>query len=296
MIRSMTGFGRAEVNGDGLVVRAEVRSVNHRDLQVTCRVPDAFHPREAALQKQLGKGIRRGHLYLWLTCEQDRAEREFEVDEDVVRGYIQQIKRLASEEGIEPNIELGGLLRMPGAMRQPARAQDMGEAAWPYVEEAVAAAREALVQMRGVEGANLSEQLTDLVAEIERRVAVVESEQGKFVPRYRDRLHERIAKLLAGTGIAPSEEALAREVAMQADRCDVSEEIARLRSHVEQFRAALADDDAKPVGRKMEFLGQEMLREAGTIAAKVPSGPQVEQVLEIRTQVERLREQVRNVE
>jgi len=296
MIRSMTGFGRAEVSRDGVVVRAEVRSVNHRDLQVTCRVPDAFHPREAALQKQLGNGIRRGHLYLWLSCERDRSEPEAELDEDVLRGYIRQIKRLAAEEGVEPNIDFSSLLRMPGAMRQPARAQDLSEAAWPIVEEAVAAAREVLVRMRGVEGANLAGQLTEIVSEIERRVTVIEGEQDKFVPHYRDRLRERIAKLLAGTGVAPGEEALAREVAMQADRCDVSEEIARLRSHTEQFRAALADDDAKPVGRKMEFLGQEMLREAGTIAAKVPSGPQVEQVLEIRTQVERLREQVRNVE
>jgi uncharacterized protein (TIGR00255 family) len=153
-----------------------------------------------------------------------------------------------------------------------------------------------LVEMRRAEGVNLHEQFKELTGSIGSLVDRIETEQGSFVPGYRDRLRERVARLLEGTGVEVKEDALAREVAVYADRSDVSEEIARLRSHLAQFAEALASEDAEPVGRKMEFLGQEMLRESGTIAAKVPAGPQVECVLSLKSHVDRLREQVRNVE
>jgi uncharacterized protein (TIGR00255 family) len=152
-----------------------------------------------------------------------------------------------------------------------------------------------LVEMRRTEGQNLSGQLEEFCAQIAELTDSIEQAQGDFVPDYRDRLVERINGLLEGTGVNVNEDSIAREVAMYADRADVSEEIARLRSHVEQFREALSGPD-DPVGRKMEFIGQEMLREASTIASKVPAGRQVDDVLELKTVVERLREQVRNVE
>jgi uncharacterized protein (TIGR00255 family) len=150
--------------------------------------------------------------------------------------------------------------------------------------------------MRRAEGANLLEQFTSIAASLEELIDRIESAQSSFVEDYRDRLRRRVSRLLEDTTIVVEEDVLAREVALYADRSDVSEEIARLRSHLAQLGEALRSDAAAPVGRRMEFLGQEMLREAGTIAAKVPAGPQVEHVLELRSHVERLREQVRNVE
>jgi uncharacterized protein (TIGR00255 family) len=127
-------------------------------------------------------------------------------------------------------------------------------------------------------------------------VAEVEGMHPDLVAAYQDRLRERIEKLLAGQNVPLNEEALAREVALYADRSDVSEEIARVRSHLEQFREALAADDDEPVGRRMEFLGQELLREASTTAAKVPGNTTVRSVLDMKSHIDRLREQVRNVE
>jgi uncharacterized protein (TIGR00255 family) len=149
--------------------------------------------------------------------------------------------------------------------------------------------------MRRAEGANLWRELHEVCASVGKLVDSIEREQAGLVAAYRDRLKERVDRLLAGTDVQVNEESLAREVALYADRSDVSEEIARLRSHLEQFREAL-DGNETPVGRRMEFLGQEMLREASTMAAKIPAGAQVRQVLDLKNEIERLREQVRNVE
>ncbi len=295
MIRSMTGFGRAErANGDWLL-HAEARSVNHKDLKVSFRIPDAFRSGEIELQKRIEKRLRRGHVNYSLECQPRTGESAVLVDTERVAQYLGALRKVAAEQDVPFTIDLASVLRLPDTLRNMATDEELQKSLWPAVVAVTEEALDGLIAMRQAEGANLRSQLEEICATVEELVQQIEKDQAKFVVAYRDRLRERITRLLEGTDVQVEEHSLAREVAYYADRCDVSEELARLRSHVKQFREAL-EADGEPVGRKMEFLGQEMLREAGTIGAKVPSEQQVPQVLELRTQIDRLREQVRNVE
>ena len=294
MIRSMTGFGSARTQFNGWTLRAEMRSVNHRDVQFSFRLPEMLQLQEYELQKILEKEIRRGHVYFALTCRSVGAAQAV-VDREAARQYLDALRELAEESNVPCQVDLAGLLRLPGTLAEPMSDDERRSTLWPHVIKTTEACLSAMVEMRCAEGAALSEHLTQLCDTIEELTGAVKDAQTSFAPAYRDRLRDRVARLLDGTDIVVNEDTLAREVAMFADRSDVSEEIARMGSHVSQFRQALAVG-GKPVGRRMEFLGQEMLREAGTMAAKVPAGQHVVQVLELRTAVDRLREQVRNVE
>lgn len=295
MIRSMTGFGRAEVQCDEWHVRVEVRSVNNKDLRLTCRLPDAFELKEWDLRKLVEQAVHRGHVHLSVTCRPRADAMAVLVDRDRLAGYVQAVKALAEGQELPVRLDLASLLRLPGALRDAGSDEELREAIWPHVERATSQAVAALVEMRRVEGQNLCAQLSAVCDEIRSLVETAEREQAGVVQAYRDRLRQRIERLLEGTDVPVTEDALAREVAFYADRSDVSEEIARLRSHLDQVGQAL-DGAEDPVGRRLEFLGQEMLREASTMGAKVPAGFLVEQALALRSAVEKLREQVRNVE
>jgi uncharacterized protein (TIGR00255 family) len=295
MIKSMTGFGSAEAQCDQWMLRAEVRSVNHRDLQASFRLPEMFQLKEYELQKLLEKGIHRGHVYLALTCRPRSGGAMVMVDQGVVRQYLDSLKSVAASAQMPVSVDLAALLALPGTLRDMASDEELKQALWPHVVRTVEAAVGALVEMRRAEGANLAVQLRGLCASIGRLAAGIKEAQGESVAVYHDRLRERVTKLLAGADVPLSEESLAREVAIYADHCDVSEEVARLMSHLQQFEEAL-EAGGEPVGRKMEFLGQEMMREASTIAAKAPAGTQGRPLLELRSEIDRLREQVRNVE
>jgi len=295
MIRSMTGFGTAQRVRDQWGIRVEVRSVNRKELQVTFRLPEVFRLKEVELQKLVEERVHRGHVYFSLDVEPHEATEPLLVDEGRVAAYLHLLEKLAAPRDIPCNVEMASLLRLPGAMKEEVVDEELRDVVWEDVVETAKQAVDALVEMRRSEGENLSGELDGFCAHIAGLTDCIEQAQGGFVPAYRDRLVERVSNLLEGTGVTLNDEAIAREVAIYADRCDVSEEIARLRSHVKQFREAMSGPE-EPVGRKMEFVGQEMLREASTIASKVPAGRQVDDVLELKTVVERLREQVRNVE
>ena len=295
MIRSMTGFGRSERASGDWLLHAEARSVNHKDLKISFRIPDAFRSGEIELQKQFESRLRRGHVNFSLDCQPRTGENAVLVDTKRVAQYLSALKEVAASQGVPFTVDLASVLRLPDTVRNMATDEDLQRSLWPDVMAVSNAALDALLGMREAEGANLRGELEGICASVETLVGTIEKHQATFVVAYRDRLRDRIARLLEGTEVQVDENSLAREVAYCADRCDISEELARLRSHVKQFRAAL-EADGEAVGRKMEFLGQEMLREAGTIGAKAPSAQQVPQVLELRTQIDRLREQVRNVE
>jgi uncharacterized protein (TIGR00255 family) len=295
MIWSMTGFGSAEAECGQWALRVEVRSVNQKDLRLSIRLPDAFQSRQFELQKAVERKVGRGHLYVEVACRPAAGAGEVLVDAETVRDYVAALRRLAEAEGLPVQMDLAALLRLPGALKDMAADEELLDELWPEVLKTTDAALDALVAMRRSEGEHLQAQLQEICDAIEGLTAGIEREQQGLVEAYRDRLLERVEALLAGTDVPVNEESLAREVALFADRSDVSEEVARMRSHLAQFREAMGEAGA-PVGRKMEFLGQEMLREANTMASKMPAGPQVRQALELKSEVERLREQVRNVE
>jgi len=295
MIRSMTGFGAAERQCGAWTLNVEVRCVNGRDLQVSFRLPESFYLRESELLKLVESHVRRGHVGFSLSVRPRGGEAARAVDEQAVLGWVRALKSLAEREGLEFRVDLAALLSLPGALSDAAPDENLRDGLWPDVLEVAGQALRALDEMRCAEGRNLRRQLEELCDAIESRLAAVEAARDGLVMAYRERLRERVNRLLEGSDVAVDDGALAREVAIYAERSDVSEEIERIRSHLEQFRDALRAE-AGAVGRKLEFLGQELLREASTMAAKVPAGAAVAQVLELKGDVDRLREQVRNVE
>jgi uncharacterized protein (TIGR00255 family) len=295
MIRSMTGFGAAEVQSDQWTVRAELRSVNHRDLQVSFRLPDAFYAKEVELQKLLEQHVRRGHVRLTLAAQVKEGRADVLVDSGQLEGYLRVLKDLAARQDVPARLEFAALLRLPGVLRDVTTDPELHEQLWPAALEAIRAALAGLIEMRTAEGANLAAHLREVSDAVEEGVARIERAAPEVTAAYRDRLKERVEKLLAGTSVPVAEDSLAREVAFFAERSDVSEEVARLRSHLAQFREAL-DSDEEAVGRRLEFIGQEMLREANTMAAKLPAGDQIRDAMELKGQIDRVREQVRNVE
>ena len=295
MIRSMTGFGSAEIHCDEWTVRVECRSVNHKELQLTFRMPDAFRLKEIELRRLVEARIRRGHAYVVLTCRPRVGQAENMVNEKAVREYVEMLKGVAEAADVPFQADLASLMRAPGVLKDVTTDEDLRDQLWPDVLAGCEQALDGLLEMRVTEGGNLAGQLRELCDGMTARIDAIAGGLGDAVAEYRDRLRERLKRLLEGVDTPVSEDALARETAYYAERSDVSEEIERLRSHLAQMAEALDGSD-EPVGRKMEFLGQEMLREANTMAAKIPAGDQVAEVLELKGDVERLREQARNVE
>jgi len=295
MIRSMTGFGSAESRLDGWDVRVEVHSVNHKGLNVSLNLPEPLQSRENELQNLIRERISRGHVHLKLRCEVEAEAIGDLLDRDKLRSYLGAIKELADEVGLSVAVDPASLPALSGALGGNPLERMAKEQAWERIRAACCEALDALLQMKQKEGAALQAQLSEVCNRIEELTREVETACPTLIEAYQNRLLERVQALLGEKAADLDGNAICREVALCAERSDISEEIARLKSHLAQFREALQGTDV-PVGRKLEFLAQEMLREANTIAAKLPGTERTRDVLNIKTEVDRLREQVRNVE
>ena len=295
MIRSMTGFGGAESRLAGWDIKAEVRSVNHKGLSVSLNLPEPLLARENDLQNLVKEKVSRGHVYLKLRCDVEAEAVAELLDRDRLKSYLRAIKELAEEEGLPVVVDPASLPALSSAVGGD-RLDGMANGdVWKSIRRVCGEALDALVETRLREGASLQAQLEQVCANIEALVAEVEAGLADLIKEYQQRLLGRVQALLGEGGAGLDTDAISREVALCAERSDVSEEIARLRSHLAQFRQTLGSGDAA-VGRKLEFLAQEMLREANTMAAKLPGTQRTEQALNIKTEVDRLREQTRNVE
>ncbi|MDP6440022.1 MAG: YicC/YloC family endoribonuclease [Candidatus Brocadiia bacterium] len=295
MIRSMTGFGSADRTWQKWAIRVEARSVNHSEFKLSVRLPEMLRLRESELNAVTTETVARGHVYITAGCDPAEAAVDLLVDKRRLAAYLRVAKEVAAQEGVPVSVDAGGLIALPGVMNAETLGQEDRDALWENVKETVRDALRAMVAMREAEGRNLCVQLRDLCAAIRSRTDGLDAETDGFLQRHRARLAERVRQLLEGVSTPADETAIAREVAIQAERSDVSEEITRMYSHLEQLEAHL-DGGGEPVGRTLEFLAQEMLREANTTAAKLPGGEQVQQVIQIKADVQRLREQARNVE
>ena len=295
MIRSMTGFGSAEKTWQQWTIRAEARSVNHGELKLAIRLPAMLRLKESELTKLVQQKLRRGHLYLVVACTPAEEAMDTLVDKDRLRGYMRLLKKLAGQEQVPLYAEVARMISLPGVMTTDVLPHEVREPLWQQVSATALEALDALVGTREVEGRNLAAHLASVCASIRQRTDWVASELPTAVREYQERFAGRVRELLRESPAPVDEGALAQEVAVFAERSDVSEEVARMRSHLEQFDDAL-ESPGEPVGRKLEFMAQEMLREANTMAAKLPAGDLVKEVLEIKTDVQKLREQARNVE
>lgn len=300
MLRSMTGFGAASAAADGLVVRVELRSVNHRHLQIKARLPMDKGHLEAEVEAVLRRHVERGSLAASVELERAGGARRARVDVEAARAWREETARVARELGMAGELTLAELLELPGVQVPPEADEAGREVEDRLVLEALARAAEELVAMRAREGVALRADLEAHargMADLRGRIA---ARMPEAVAGLQRALGERVAQLLSGEAVpkgsrAPVPDAdLAREVALIADKMDVSEELARLASHLGQLSSLL--DSRESVGRKLDFLVQEFLREANTIGSKCSDAAVAHMVVDLKTLIERLREQVQNVE
>jgi uncharacterized protein (TIGR00255 family) len=300
-IYSMTGFAQARVEREGSVVRINLRSVNHRFLDLHLRMPDGFEVFESRIRQAIRNRLRRGHVDVNIYYEAGGTG-TIEVNQDLVASYMKAVEKLRQEFGVKTEPDLVALFRLPGVVAAPGSASDLAseeqqEELGAQVEACLEQALNKMETMRRSEGQSLTAEMQTILSQIAARTAEIETLAERVRPEVARRLAERLGELLKGIQLDPIR--LAQEAAMIAERSDVSEELARLRSHVEQFGKLLAG--AGEAGKKLDFLLQEMQREANTLLSKTP-GVESEGLaitglaLEVKSAIEKLREQAQNVE
>ena len=291
MIRSMTGFGAGRAAGGGEEVDVEARSVNHKFCEVKVRLPREL----AALEVELGRAVKerlaRGSVEVAIRRGGARGGSAPRVDLELAREYARAFEAVRAGLGLAEPVSLAGVLAAEGVVRLEERPADL-EAARGAVREALDRSLDQLTAMRAREGEALARDLSERLDRVEAWAAGVERLAPESVEHHRERLQERVQELARGIPLDPSR--LAQEVALFADRIDVAEEITRLRSHLAQTRRLMTGSE--PAGRKMEFLVQEMHREVNTIGSKSQSAAIAAIVVSLKAEIERMREQVQNVE
>jgi uncharacterized protein (TIGR00255 family) len=290
----MTGHGEAQCHQDGLAVSVEVRTVNNRFVKVSMRLPDAYHVLEPEIEATVRQHVRRGSVSVSIQVQREPTADDFKLNEGVLASYRRQLERVSQQAGMTEPIRLDALLNLPGVVSECGAYRHDAEADWPLIDQTLRAALQNLAQMRAAEGAAMARDLhaqceamaADLAKVCERAPVVVQS--------YRRRLTDRLNALLQDFGVSIQPADIVREVGIFADRSDISEEVVRLRSHLEQFDAIAQAEESN--GRKLEFVIQEMLRETNTIGSKANDAEIARHVVEIKTAIERMREMIQNVE
>jgi uncharacterized protein (TIGR00255 family) len=287
----MTGFGAAEGDVGGARVSVEVRSVNHRFFNPTVKLPQPFTRWEGDVREALRKQVSRGHVTLTARVARGPSG-DGQIDEARFGAYVDRLRELQRRYGLDDALDIGTVLRLPSVILG-ADEDEVGGTA-PELVAVVERALEAMDAMRVAEGERLVDYLNDRLGSIEGAVERIAERAPARLVEQRDRLRLAVREL--AEGIALDENRLAQEVAVLADRLDVSEEIARFRSHVRAFRTALGDRSADGVGKRLGFLLQELLREANTTGSKANDATILQDVLLVKEELERLREQVENLE
>ena len=291
MIRSMTGFGAAEGQVGNARVTVEVRSVNHRFFNPTIKLPSSFQRWEGEVREALRQKVARGHVTLVARAERD-ASAGATIDEVKFANHVAQLRELQNRFGLGGDVDLATVLRMPDVFAGSDVPEESGSVA--ELVSIVDAAVAALATMRRDEGLRLAAFLRDRVGVIESALVRIGERAPRRLIEQRDRLRAAVQELAGG--VALDEQRMAQEIAMLADRLDVSEEVDRFRAHVAAFRAALEKGAADGVGKRLGFLLQEMLREANTTGSKANDAPMLLDVVLVKEELERIREQVENLE
>lgn len=292
MILSMTGFGEVLHEEDGRSYHIEIRSVNNRYFKASIRLPEEFAFLETSLETLLRQKLQRGSITMRLYQRDLSASAAQDLNMAAIERYITQLRSVAAG-GPEVRIDLGMLATLPGVCQPHELTEQERRHGEELVYQLVEQAVQRVVEMRTVEGQALAEELRQHCDLIQTRVAAI----GQYVPgmmsSYRDRLKARIEDLLAGSNIQLAQDDLLKEVSIYAERSDVSEELSRLTSHLQQFHEGLTSSEA--AGRKMDFIAQEMLREANTIGSKAGDADVARHVIEIKGAIDRIKEQVQNI-
>ncbi len=292
MIKSMTGYGRVDTLCGGRSIVVEAKSVNHRFLEISLRTPVVLNPLEMEYKKKIGERFKRGRIDVTIRLEGEGADTSrLNLNMEVARDYFDVLSRLKNELDIQEPISLKSLISFRDIFTPPAETQ-LDADFLNHVGQTLQEALTLLVNMRQDEGIALFSDMQMRLRAIQETMATIQSRAPQVVLEYQKRLSERIKELTAGLEIDAGR--LAQEVAIMADRCDITEEIVRMQSHIAQFETLLQSDDAE--GRKIDFLLQEMNREINTIGSKGNDAEIAKQVIEVKSELGKLREQAQNIE
>lgn len=296
MIRSMTGFGDASHQRDGASWFVEVRSLNNKYFKANIRLPEELQGLEAEIESELRRRLSRGSVTLIANCTQTSEDAAFTVNHRALEKYIEQIRRApAVAQGLVA-LDAATLLQLPGVLQPPADEEarlDKGRAALaPLVARAV----DGLIEMRTREGQMLRDELMRQHDLIRANLEEIRRLAPRVVGEYEQRLHQRIRTLLDQANLRAEPADVIREIAVYAEKTDIHEEVTRLDEHLRHFADLLSKQDESPVGRTLDFLTQELLREANTIASKSPDATISRLIVEIKGAIDRIKEQAQNVE
>ena len=291
-MRSMTGYGRGEGDNGALKIVVEVKAVNHRYSEITIKQPRMFLALEDKMKKVIGEYIERGKVDVFVrTQELADAEKPVQIDEKRALAYHEALKGLAEAVGTNYNPDPFRLMTLPDVILKEENEPDV-KALWPLMEQVLRQAMDNHIAMREQEGAHIGENLREKVAGLQSLAGQVTERSPQVLIEYKEKLEGRIAELLANAAVDP--ERLAQEVAYFAEKSCIDEELVRLQSHFEQFY--IIADQSGSIGRKLDFLIQEMNRETNTIGSKANDLETGRLVVEMKSELEKVREQVQNIE
>lgn len=296
MIRSMTGFGEASATVGTAHYYLEVRSLNSKYFKAVIRLPEELQVLEAELETQLRHRLNRGSVFMTIKHSDVSGEVAHTLNEHALARYVDQLKKVPQVASGAVKIEIAPLLALPGVLQPPADEEQRVHAARAELLKLLEVACGRLVEMREREGKYL---VTDLLSHhdaISARLVLIKGRAPQVMVEFEKRLKGRIEQMIKDMGLQIQAVDIVRELAITAERVDISEEIARLSGHMDQFTQMLKDQEFKPIGRTMDFLTQEMLREANTIASKCNDAEISRWCVEVKGAIDRIKEQVQNVE
>lgn len=292
MLKSMTGFGRAQKEIDGYVITVELKSVNHRYFEFSSRVPRQYGFLDEKLKSYINGKVSRGKIECYVTIEALNTDTaDVVVNHTLATAYVNTLKEIAETYELKDDFGASTISRFPEVLVVRKSDEDE-EKLWGYVQEVCSEAIDKFVAMREVEGSKMKDDIYSRGQFILDCVSYIEERSPQTVKEYNDKLVERVHELLGDVSL--DESRILQEVAVYADKVAVAEETVRLRSHIEQLNAFISSDE--PVGRKMDFLVQEINRETNTIGSKANDVDIARKVVDIKAEVEKIREQIQNIE
>ena len=292
MIKSMTGFGRSEIVKGNRKISVEIKSVNHRYLEAGIKMPKKLNVFESRMRDLLKKYATRGKIDIFINYEDDsESQVNLKFNQNIADEYMAIFNNMSEKYNLKNDMTVGGLARFPEVITMD-EVQEDEEELWHFIEEAMKAALEQFVNTRILEGENLKKDLLGKLDHMEELVAFVEKRSPEIMKEYRSKLESKVKELLGDTTI--DESRIATEVIIYADKICVDEETVRLRSHIEHARKCLNEEGG--IGRKMDFIAQEMNKEANTTLSKANDIEISNAAIDLKTEIEKVREQIQNIE
>ena len=292
MIRSMTGYGSAEGILGGRNIRVEIKSVNHRYFEYTARVPRSCGFVEERMKRLLSGAISRGKVEVGVTIQTvEGVDEEISINRDVVKNYVEALRSVKNEFDLTDDLSLSSIAKLPDVFTV-VKAETDEEALWSDIESVAKKALAAFVEGREAEGERLKADVLQKIAFIEEKVSFIEERSPETVKEYRARLYDKMREVLENNQI--DEGRILQEAAVYADKVAVDEETVRLRSHMQELRKTL--DKSEPIGKSLDFRIQEVNRETNTIGSKCSDAAIADTVIEMKNTIEKIREQIQNIE